>query len=84
MVINMDLFSFFYSIPFVFLSVFMPIPDYFQYCASPVEFEVRDSFGSRRSFIVQNYFDYPGSFFVFPYEVEYCSFKVCGILIGIA
>ena len=40
----------------------MPIPGCFQYCSFVVEFEVRDSDASRRSFIVQDCFDYPGLF----------------------
>ena len=62
-------------IPLVLLSVFMPIPGCFQYCSSVVEFEVRDCDDSRSSFIVQDWFGYPG-FFAFPYEVDYCSFEV--------
>ena len=66
----------FYSVPLVLLSVLMPIPGCFQYCSSVVEFEVRDCDASRSSFIVQDYFGYPG-FFAFLYEIEYHSFKVC-------
>ena len=54
----------------------MPIPSCFYYCISVVEFEVRDGDASRSSFIVWDCFGYP-EFFVFPYEVEYCSFEVC-------
>ena len=32
----------FCSVPLVLLSVLMPIPGFFQYCSSVVEFEVRD------------------------------------------
>ena len=65
--------------------VFMSIPGYFHYCSPIVEFEVRNDDASRSSFIVQDSFDYPG-FFVFPYEVEYCSSvkNFAGILMGIA
>ena len=38
----------------------MPIPGYFQYCSSVVEFEVRDCDASSDSFIVQDCFGYPG------------------------
>ena len=66
-------------VPLVLLSGLMPIAGYFQYCSSVVEFEVKDCDASRSSFIAQNCFcfcfGYPG-FFVFPYEVEYHSFKV--------
>ena len=36
----------------VLLFVLIPIPDYFQYCSSVVEFEVRDFDVSRSSFIL--------------------------------
>ena len=52
----------------------MSISDCFQYCSSVVEFEVRDRDASRSSFIVQDFFGYPG-FFAFPYEVEYCFLR---------
>ena len=52
-----------------------------------VEFDLRDGDISGSSFIVKNCFGCPGVF-VFPYEVDYFSFKVCeelhGILMGIA
>ena len=38
--------------------------------------EVKDGNSPRRSFIVENCIHYIG-FFVFPYEVENCSFHVC-------
>ena len=66
----------FYSVPLVLLSIFISITGCFQYCSSVVEFEVRDCDASRGSFIVQDCFGYP-VFFVFPHEVEFCSFKVC-------
>ena len=65
----------FSSVPLVLLSVFMSIPGCSQYRSSVVEFEVRNCDASRSSFIVQDCFGYP-VFFVFPYEVENCSFKV--------
>ena len=55
---------------------FMPIASYFNYCSTVIELDVKDSDASGGSFIVQNCFDYSG-FFVFPYEVDCCSFKVC-------
>ena len=61
-------------IPLVPLSVFMPILDSFHYYSSVVDFEVRDAF--RNSLIMQYCFGYPGVL-VFPYKVEYCSFKFC-------
>ena len=64
------------SVPLVLLSVLMSVPGCFQYCSSVVEFEVKDCDTSRSSLIVKDCFSYPW-FFVFPYEVEYCSFKVC-------
>ena len=53
------------SVPFVFLSVLMPIPGCFQFSSSAVEFEVRDCDASRRSLIVQDCFGYPGFFCFF-------------------
>ena len=73
--INIGVFD---SIPLVYPSVFMPIPGSFYYCSSIIELDLRDGDACRSSFIVQDFFffGYPG-FFIFPYEVEYCSFKVC-------
>ena len=77
----------FNSILLVSLPVFMPILSSFHYCSSTIELDVRDGDASRSSFIIQDYFGYPGVF-VFPYEVDYCSLrsvKNCvGILMGIA
>ena len=66
----------FYLIPFVNLSVFMPIPGCFHYYSTIVELCVRDGDSSGSSLIIKGYFGYPWVF-VFPYKVEYCSFKVC-------
>ena len=52
---------------------FMPIPSCFYYSVSVIELDARDGKASESSFIV---LDYPG-FFIFPHEVDYCSFKVC-------
>ena len=64
------------SIPFVNVSVFVPIPSCFHYCSSIIGLDVRYGDASRSSFLVQNCFGFPG-FFVFPYKVDYCSLKVC-------
>ena len=66
----------FNSIPMVDLSVFMPVPSCFHFCSSIIELEAKDGDPFKSSFIVQDYFGCPG-FFVFPYEVEYCSLKDC-------
>ena len=71
--INIGVFS---SIALISLSVFMSISSCFYYCSSIIELNVRDGDTSRSSFLVQDDFGYPG-FFVLPYEVDYCSFKVC-------
>ena len=42
----------FNSVPFVYLSIFVPIPSCFQYYSSVIELEVRDGDVSRSSFIV--------------------------------
>ena len=71
----------FNSILLINVSVFMPIPRCFNYCGSILVLEVRDGDDFRSSFIVNDSFRNPKFFglflFVFPYEVEYCSFKVC-------
>ena len=65
-------------IPLVHLSVLLPVPSCFHYCSFSyiIELDVRDADISRSSFIVQYYFC-SSRFFIFPYEVECCSFKVC-------
>lgn len=55
------------------MSVSIPC-DFHHYCYV-VQFEIRDGDFSRSSFIVENCFGLPG-LFVFPYEVENCSFYV--------
>ena len=63
----------------------MPVPSCF-YCSSEIEFDVREGDASGSFFIVQDSFGYTGSL-VFPYEIDYCSFKMencVGILMGIA
>ena len=73
----------FNSTSLVHVSVFMPLPSYFYYYSSTVEFEIRGGNVTRNSFLVLDRFSYSG-FFIFPLEVEYCSFKVCeeGIVLG--
>ena len=66
----------FNSIPLIHMSVFMPILNCFYYYSSVAVLDVRDGDTSKSSFIVQDYLSFPG-YFVFPYEVEYCSFKAC-------
>ena len=66
----------FHSIPLVKISVSMPIPSCFHYCTSVIEVKDRNGNASGSSFIIRNCFGYPG-FLVFPYEVEYHSFKIC-------
>jgi hypothetical protein len=66
----------FYLIALINLSFPTPIPGSFYYCCSVVQLEVKDGDSSKCSFVVQDCFVYPG-FFVFLYEVENCSFKIC-------
>jgi hypothetical protein len=73
------LFLVFSSIPLINLSNFMPTQCSFYCYCSVVQHEIGDSDTPRSSFILQVYFRYPRSF-VFPYEVENCSFKVCKLL----
>jgi hypothetical protein len=75
-------FSVFNSILLINQPVFIPVPcGFYDYC-SEEQLVVRDSDSSRGSFIVKDCFGYPG-FFVFPYEVENCSFKIWKKYIGI-
>ena len=67
----------FNSVPLVLLSVFMPIPGYFQYCSSVVEFEVRDCDVLEVPLLYRIVLALLGFLFAFQYEVEYCSFEVC-------
>ena len=64
------------SVSLVLLSVFMPIPDCFQYYSSVVEFEVRVVMPPEVLLLYTIILAILG-FLAFPYEVEYCSFKVC-------
>ena len=66
----------FYSVPLIHMSVCMLIQRCLNYYSSTVELDVRKGDTSRRPFIVQDCFGYPG-FFVFPYEAEYCVFEFC-------
>ena len=50
-------------IPFIHLSVSIPIPCGFYYCSSVAELETRENDTSRISFIVQNSFSYLGFLF---------------------
>jgi hypothetical protein len=63
----------FNSIPLIDLSVLIPC-SFYHYC-SVVELEVKDGDSPSGSFIAKNCFSYPG-FFVFPFEIENCSFNV--------
>ena len=49
---------------------------FLHYCSSVIELDVTGGDASRSSFVVQDCFGLPG-FFVFAYEVDYCSFNVC-------
>jgi hypothetical protein len=54
----------FNSIPVISLSVCIPIPCSCYYYCSVVQVEIRDISTSRNSFIVQDYFSYPGLLFL--------------------
>jgi hypothetical protein len=53
----------------------MPIPSGFYYNNPLLELEIRLDDTSRSSFIVLDCLSYP--VFFPPYEIEYCSFKIC-------
>ena len=63
-------------VPLINLSVTTSMPCSFYYYCPVLQLEIRDGDTSRHSFIVPDCFSYTGSF-VFPYQVENCSFKVC-------
>ena len=63
-------------IPLINLSVSVPIPYSFYHYCSVSQLEIRNGDTSRSPLIVQGCLGYSG-YFVFPYEVESCSSKVC-------
>ena len=63
-------------IPLVNFSVFMSILSCFHYCGSVIELDIRDGETSVSSLLYRIVLVILGSF-VFPYEIDYCSFKVC-------
>ena len=67
------------SILLINLSIFMSISCDFYYYCSEVQLTIRDRDTTRNYLIIQDCFSYPG-FFVFLYEIENCSFKVCNVL----
>ena len=58
----------FYSVPLIYISVFVPVPYCFDYCSFAVQCEVREPHTSSFIFLSQDCFGYSGSF-VFPYKL---------------
>ena len=58
----------FYSVPLIYISVFVPLPYCLDDCGFVVESEVRHVDSSSSILISQNYFGYL-RFFVFPYKL---------------
>ena len=58
----------FYSVPLIYMSVFVPVPYCLDYCSFVVYSEVREPDSSRSIFLSQGCFCYSGSF-VFPYKL---------------
>ena len=58
----------FYSVPLIYISVFVPIPYSFDDCGFIVEPEVRQVDSSSSILLSQDYFGY-SRFFVFPYKL---------------
>ena len=65
------------SIPLINLSISIPIPYSSYYYCSVVQLEIRDGNNLWKFFYC---FSFLG-FFVFPYEVQLCSLKVCKVLL---
>ena len=62
------------------LIVFMPMPCCFYYSSSTVQFEIGAGNTSSNSFIIQDYFSYPGicvCVCVLPYEADNCPSTFC-------
>ena len=59
----------FWSVPLIYISVFMPVPYFFDYCNFVVQSEVKGSDFSSFIFLSQDYFGYLGSF-VSPYKLH--------------
>ena len=57
----------FYSLPLIHISVFVPVPCFFDYCGFAVLSEVWESYASYFVLFLQYYFSNPESFMV-PYE----------------
>jgi hypothetical protein len=64
----------FISTPLVSLPVSVPIPYRFYHYCSVIQFDIRDGDSSRRSFIVENSFSYPG-IFVIPNEFALSNYE---------
>ena len=58
----------FYSVPLIYISVFVPVPYYLDDCGFVVEPEVRQVDSSSSILLSQDYFGY-SRFFVFPYKL---------------
>jgi hypothetical protein len=69
-------FTVFSSIPLIYLSVSIPIPCSFYYYCSVVQLEIRDGEPPEVLLLYRILLAFL-DVFVFPYEVESCSFKVC-------
>ena len=57
----------FYSVPFIYMSVFVPVPHFLDDCGFVVEPEVRQVDSSSSILLSQDCFGY-SRFFVFPYK----------------
>ena len=69
-----------YSVPLIHMSVFIPVPCYFEYCSFVVFSEVWESYASCLVFFPQYYLDNSGSFMV-PYNFWIiCSSSVKNIM----
>ena len=51
-----------YPVPLIYISVFVPILCYFDYCGFVILFEVRETDSSNSIFLSQECFGYSGSF----------------------
>ena len=74
----MGIFLGLYSVPLLYVSVLMPLPDCFDYCGLVMWFDIRYCDPSYLVLLSQNCCSCSGSFMV-PYKFLKCSYSICEI-----